>query len=298
MKRIYLSAKINDINISVIKLLESEISGRNIEILNNKFEDENFAVENSEYLIHKCTIFIAILNKPEQNVYYEIGYAAALAKEIIIIANSEEILPYSAKKFPFIKTDFLTPNYISNLLSIVNNSSIDNQNLLTKYHNLISQLDTKELLYNYFDIGLNFNKKKLFNLKDFLKVYKTFPQILESVSEKTFESMVFRYLKINHSINSRIIASKKDSGYDLELEEYKGHKKTIVEIKKLNSNSKVSINIILTLANAMELHNAECGILITTSTFTNSARDFAKSLHKKIELWDLSYLEYELNSNV
>ncbi|MFZ1528253.1 MAG: restriction endonuclease [Ferruginibacter sp.] len=297
MKRIYISAKLGDTNNAIIKLLENEVSGKNIEILNTNFDKENYALDNPEYLIHKCTIFIAILNKPEQNVYFEIGYAAALAKEIIIISNNEESLPYSVKRFPFIKTDFLTQNYIPSLISIIKNSSGDNQNLLTKYHNLISHSDTKELLHNYFDIEMNYNKRMFFNLKDFLKVYKTFPQILESVSEKTFETMVFRFLKIDHSINSKIIESKKDCGYDLELEEYKGHKKTIVEIKKLNSNSKVSINIILTLANAMELHKAECGILITTSSFTMSARDFAKSLPHKIELWDIKYLEEKLNSN-
>ena len=32
------------------------------------------------------------------------------------------------------------------------------------------------------------------------------------------------------------------------------------------------------------------GIIITTSEFTSSAKEFANSLNKEIELWDINYL--------
>lgn len=219
-----------------------------------------------EYYINKCDIFIAIIKYAEPVLFFEIGYASALSKKIIIISSSEEEIPYFLKNYNFIKADSYYNSLGFQLIQILRNMPFE---------------ESQDFLYPN-------------NLREFISSFRNNPQIVERLTESEFEKIVFNHFAEQTDFSPAETSSSRDFGYDIALNNYKGHGKTLVEIKKYNPNSKVSINVVQQLFGAMSLYKANYGILLTTSTFTLSARDFANSLPSKIELWDLKYLENEL----
>lgn len=265
MKNIYIATSQKYVDDFLTFSLKKELREFGYKIINQEPLDFNKEVS-AEYFINKCDVFIAIIKYAEPVLFFEIGYAAALSKKIIIISNSEDEVPHFLNNYSFIKSD----NYL---------------------HNLGYQL--AQILKDTI-LELSYDESYPSDLKEFIKQYRINPQIIERLTEKEFEQIVFNHFNHFTDCKPEVTSSSRNYGYDLTLNNYKGYSKTIVEIKKYNPNSKVSINVVQQLVGAMSLYNADCGILLTTSTFTFSAKDFVSSLPYKIELWDLKYLETEL----
>lgn len=262
MKSVYISTNHNYIDDILTFNVKLELEQFGFKLLNEGYSsyDQN---NSPEYYINKCDVFIAILKYTEPEIFYEIGYASALSKKIIIISNLSEEIPRFLKNYPFINAESYSLNIGFQLTQLLNTMKFDS-NLSFKFPN---------------------------DLRDFIEMNRSNPQIIEILTEKEFEQLVFNHFKFNTDFNPEEFSGTQEYGYDIILTNYKGFSKTLVEIKKYNSNSKVSINVIQQLIGAMSLYNADHGILLTTSAFTLSAKDFVESLPYKIELWDLDYLE-------
>lgn len=265
MKNVYIATSQKHIDDFLSFNVKRELEEYGYKIINNEPIDFNKTIS-PEYFINKCDVFIAIIKYAEPVLFFEIGYASALSKKIIIISNNEDEIPFFLKNYSFIKADTYHNSIGYHLTQILRNTTMELSHDLT-YPN---------------------------NLKEFIHSYRVNPQIIERLTEREFEQIVFNHFRYSTNYQPEEPASAKDYGYDMTLNNYKGHHRTLVEIKKYNPNSKVSINVVQQLIGAMSLYNADHGILLTTSTFTLSARDFASSLPYKIELWDLKYLENEL----
>jgi HJR/Mrr/RecB family endonuclease len=262
MKSVYISTSLKYVDDFLTFNVKRELEQLGYKILN---EEESFYDKSisPEYLINKCDVFIVILKYAEPKLFYEIGYASSLSKNIIIISNLSEEIPHFLKNYTFINVETYSTNIGFQLTQLLGTMK--------------------------FDINTDLNYPN--DLKDFIRTYRENPQILERLTEKEFEQIVFNHFKNNTGFNPEEPVNIRDYGYDMIFSNYLGFSKTLVEIKKYNSNSKVSINVIQQLVGAMLLYQADHGILITTSTFTLSAKDFVASLPYKIELWDLDYLE-------
>lgn len=243
-----------------------ELEEYGYKIVNTDIVDFNKKTS-SKYLINKCDVFIAIIKYDEPVLFFEIGYALALSKKIVILSNNEDEIPYFLKNYSLIKSDTYNNSLGYQLNQILKDTTLE----------------------------LNHDLTYPTSLREFIQYYRTNPQIIERVTELEFEQIVYNYFRFSTDFQPEEPESPKDYGYDMILSNYKGHRKTLVEIKKYNPNAKVSINVIQQLVGAMSLYNADYGILLTTSTFTLSSRDFAGSLPYKIELWDLKHLERELS---
>lgn len=265
MKNVYISSSHKHVDDFLTFNVKRELEEYGYKIINTEQIDFNKTIS-PEYYINKCDVFIAIIKFAEPVLFFEIGYASALSKKIIIISNNEDEIPYFLKNYSFIKTD--------------------------SYHTSIGHQLTQILSNLAFELNHDLSYPN--NLKEFIHSYRINPQIIERLTEREFEQIVFNHFQHSTDYLPEEPTSAKDYGYDMILNNYKKHQRTLVEIKKYNPNSKVSINVVQQLIGAMSLYNADYGILLTTSTFTLSARDFAQSLPYKIELWDLKYLENEL----
>lgn len=265
MKNVYISSSQNQVDDFLAFNLKRELEEYDYKIINTEQVNFNQTIS-PEYYINKCDIFIAIVKYAEPVLFFEIGYASALSKKIIIISNNEDEIPYFLKNYSFIKADTYHTSIGHQLTQILGNLAFEHNHDMT-YPN---------------------------NLKEFIHSYRVNPQIIERLTEREFEQIVFNHFRYSTNYQPEEPTSSKDYGYDMILNNYNGHHRTLVEIKKYNPNSKVSINVVQQLIGAMSLYNADYGILLTTSTFTLSARDFASVLPYKIELWDLKYLENEL----
>jgi restriction endonuclease Mrr len=132
---------------------------------------------------------------------------------------------------------------------------------------------------------------------EFLLKYEADQLIIDRTSPLDFEYFVFEFLK-DMGFNPEHHADL-TNGVDYDyifLNDYKNYRKTLIEIKKYNGDNKVSVSAVQYLAGSMTLHNSDHGILIASSSFTPSAKDFVKSLDGLIELWDIEYLIKSLKS--
>jgi len=199
------------------------------------------------------------LKDSNPNVLFEMGYATAKNKKILIITDNEFELPFDLRKYNIIK---FTSDFRHSLHQIIN--------FIEKIE--IEQID-------------EISKPRSF--KEFVEFMKEYPNYIDRLSPIDFEHIIHMYFKEN-GFDCRLSSFPNDYGYDLEIYDYKNFGKTLVEIKKYNINNKVSITIIQQLLGAMSISEANHGIIVATSGFTASARDFVESINNKVELWTLN----------
>lgn len=267
MKKIYISSSFNDYRNYLQFTLKKDLIEMGYEVVNKETDEYFFNVNNitPEYWISQADIFIAVIKDESPLVFYELGYATALGKKVLIISESEYDLPLSLQKYNYIRFDSGISNSIYSVINFLQNTRIEESSINQ------SITSFKELIINV----------------------KENPQVIDRVSGPDFEKLIFTYFK-DTGVNISKSNSSKDYGYDFILSNWEGFTKTVVEVKKYNKNSKVSVNTIQQIIGAMNMYEADHGIIITTSEFTASAREFASSMKRKIELWDINYLTENL----
>lgn len=267
MKKIYISSSFKHVDDFLTFTLKRDLTEMGYEVV-NKENDESFFDESKatpEYWISQSDVFIAIIKDKSPFVFYELGYATALGKKVLIISESEFDLPSSLRKYNNIRFDSGISSSIYNVINFLRKTNIDEKYVIDNISNF------KELIDNFRENS----------------------QIIDRVSGPEFEDFIFNYFS---NTGAKVVRpnSSTDYGYDFILRDWKGFHKTIVEVKKYNRNSKVSVSTIQQVVGAMNIYEADHAIIITTSEFTASAKEFANSMRKKIELWDINYLTENL----
>lgn len=104
MKRCYISAHFK----TNLVTLKDILFKKNIEpVLPFEFPSAGFTIfEKIKELIAKADIFIAVFNSdlPNENLYFELGYATALGKQIILISDHNYKIPSNLKSLLIIKS--------------------------------------------------------------------------------------------------------------------------------------------------------------------------------------------------
>jgi hypothetical protein len=208
-----------------------------------------------EFLINSCDIFIAYLVDKNSNVIFEVGYAKALGKNILLLADKDEEIPYGLKNCSFIKIDGNLSNQTYRILS---------------YLETLSPVKGKKIA------------ERPANYEEFFTFYKANPLIIDKINSLDFEYYIFKFLQDLKFGPENADLTKGIDDY-IFLNDYKSYSKTLIEIKKYDKNNKVSVNAVQYLHNSMIFHNADHGILITSSSFTPSAKDFVESLDDSIK---------------
>lgn len=267
MKKIYISSSFKHVDDFLTFTLKRDLIEMGYEVV-NKESDESFFDESKatpEYWISQADVFIALIKDKSPFVFYELGYATALGKKVLIISESEFDLPTSLKKYNYIRFDSGMSNAIYNVINFLQKTNIEEKSV----------------------------RDNISNFKELITNFRENSQIIDRVSGSEFEEFIFTYFR-NSGANVDRPNTSTDYGYDFILKDWKGFHKTIVEVKKYNRNSKVSVNTIQQVVGAMNIYEADHAVIITTSEFTASAKEFASSMTKKIELWDINYLTENL----
>jgi HJR/Mrr/RecB family endonuclease len=267
MKKIYISSSFKDVDDFTTFTLKRDLVGMGYEVVNEEKNEILFddSKASPEYGISKADFFIAIVKDKNPFVFYELGYATALGKKVLIISESEYDLPFPLSKYNYIRFDSGVYNSVYGVINFIEKTKFEENAL----------------------------KGDIANFEDFVSSIQKNSQVIDRVSGLEFEELIFSYFKRIGAMIQKP-ASASEYGYDFILTDWKGHSKTIVEVKKYNKNSKVSVNSIQQLLGAMNVYESDHAIIITTSEFTASAKEFAGSLTKEIELWDINYLTHNL----
>ncbi len=277
MKKIYLIYSPNDISQYTLMGINSEFNEYGYNIINasdyendeqNHYSEYEKIIEKNKYLIKKANIVISLISgnsMDTHNQFFELGYALGANKDVIIVAPPNLKLPY----------------YLKNITYILHEPPFDN---IT--YRVIPFLESYSQNYKQTDELDIDTKTREVTIQE---QYNKNPHLFNDMAPQSFENTV-RELLQEKGFEVEKPRGKTDYGYDLIINNFKGHKKVLVEIKKYQSTSKVSISPIQQLFGAMSAYNGDAGLIITTGRFTASAKNFAGKLHPSIYLMTIDEL--------
>jgi Restriction endonuclease len=203
--------------------------------------------------IRRSKIVLVFCDRFTNNMAVEIGMAIALEKKIFIFSDFVNDIPYVLKDYAIFSSHNNYDSCLDKILHAVNDSGIE------ETENIPSTL---------------------------LERYAANNDMIYQVDGKDFEEMVYQLLTANNKSVIRDIYS--NDGYDMVVND--GNTEFIVEAKKFNKNAKVSLNYIQQFFGILSAIKAEKGLFISNVEYTNSALEFSKMLHGKIELFTFADL--------
>lgn len=267
MKKVYLSYSFEKIDQIFLESLENEFLRYDIQVVNkDTFKVFYYAdlASSMQNLINNCDLLIAFLTEANNNIIFELGYALGKGKKVLIVSDETVTMPGALGNIRYIRSKY-------------------NDKLVYDIINYISSIELVQ------------QKDKIETYSDFKFLVKSDrydPSSLDQIEPMKFEDFIYEWFD-NQGVNIVRNENHEDIGYDFLLTNYHNYKKTLVEVKKYNSNSKVSVGIIQQFLGAIYSNEADSGIFISSSGYTKSAINFAENLNStnrcepKIELWDM-----------
>lgn len=268
MKKIYISYSINDGRSELlVHRLQHELREYGLQIFTAQDVFGKGPVDTSvQNLIKQSSLLLAVLTGSNANVFYEIGYAVGIGRPVLLIIESEVKLPFDFRSLRSIRLDHPdTPVTIE----------------IIRY---LQELNREE---KTIDIDLMNSPWILLN------IYENDKATFEKIDNETFENAIKQWFVLR-GYQTNKLGEGNDPGFDFALDNFQGVRKTLVEVKKYNTNSKVSAGQIQQLMGAVYAYGAETGIFITTSGYTKSAQDFARRCSPHIDLWTMDDLKARL----
>jgi len=209
--------------------------------------------------INKCSLFISFIERNNPNVMFELGYALAKNKKIIVVGDFND-LPADLRSMAYIPKgshpyDVLVhvEKYISEKKGWISSYNLD---LSHPKHTIETLLDRQELL--------------------------------DSLAPREFEELVMRWFS-TRGYDVEQFNSSSDYGYDFIVQPFRGDR-AVVEVKKYKSTSQVPLSVIRQLVGSMTMMNIPYGIVVSTAPFTQSVKFFVEDLKSTVFLWTLEDL--------
>ncbi|UYO49394.1 restriction endonuclease [Rhodopseudomonas palustris] len=197
--------------------------------------------------IRAADVLVAVLTASTPSIFYELGLATGASIPILITAESSERLPADLASIPYVQ---LTGDPLRDAQIIVRR---------------IGELE-----------GLTSKKSRKFTSADAtLRAASRDPAFLETLSPTDFEQLVGQLFKERgYEVVSG--GAVRDSGADIIIRSKK-NEVVLVELKKLNRLSRVSVESVRNLLSTVSNFGASVGMLVSTSGFTASALALAAS---------------------
>lgn len=123
--------------------------------------------------------------------------------------------------------------------------------------------------------------------KQLLKSIAVTPELMYKLSSRKFEELIAKLLD-DEGFDVQLTSETRDGGRDIfaSINLPVGKILTLVECKKWSPNNKVTIEPIRNLYGILALERATNAMLVTTSTFTEPAVNFVKSVQYQMSLRD------------
>jgi hypothetical protein len=214
-------------------------------------------------LLKKASLVIAFLSDQNSHVLFEVGYSFALGKKLILVADLAGGLPSDLASVAAI--DYrISPSEIA--------------------FEIIRRIDALEGKVLRPEAALTLE------LGDILAARKMKPEFFEKISSEVFEDAI-RTAFNERGFTVEIPDPSQDYGFDFRVVDPTREKSLLVEVKKYNPNSKISIASVQQLLGAVHAYHGSAGLLICTSDFTASARGFASGQGEVMRLWTTKELD-------
>lgn len=105
---------------------------------------------------------------------------------------------------------------------------------------------------------------------------------IDKLSGNDFQNFLAKLLEINGFTNVQITGTTGDQGGDLLATQ--NDKQLVIQAKRLSVDRKVNNGAVQEVLGAIAVYNANKGVVVTNSFYTQSARELAKL--NDVELWD------------
>ncbi len=204
-----------------------------------------------------------------------------------ILANYLHIRPKTLISiFDYAGIHSLTPNHI------INTSQIEE--LIAHLRN--KQSSTNELYADQGTIEPKIIIVQSIN-SQLMKQIATRPNLLYQLEPRRFEELIAKLLE-DLGCDVRLTKNTRDGGYDI----FGSMKTSLTEIiflaecKRYSPENKVGVELVRNLYGVTELHKANLGLLITSSTFTVDAHQEKIRIGSRISLKDYEDLKIWLSS--
>lgn len=193
-------------------------------------------------VIYSSDVVIALAAPRNLNVILELGLALGANKPVLIAGYSETKLPADLSAIPYIELSGDVPRDVHYIIKQLSNFQITKSEKKTDFDSAEAAL--KEAI------------------KDQNFLASIHPTEFERLIAKFFEEKGFKVTNLEES---------PDAGFDFMIESPLFNKKILVQAKKLNQQSKVSVETVRKLISAIPFIGATAGLLISTSGYTPAA---------------------------
>lgn len=227
--------------------------------LNLKLGDD--LAQSTTEMLKRASVVIAFLTERSANVLFETGYAYGLGKHVILVSDMSA-LPFDLRTVAAIDARS-SPTEIA----------FDIVRQVSRLESSSWQPKTE------FPVGL----------RAMLDASVQRPELFELVSREAFELAIVEEF-VSQGFEVDFPQGSHESGFDMRVHD-RARRSMLVEVKKLNPNSKVSISSVQQLLGAAHAYEDSAALLICTSDFTNSAREFALRQSARVSLWSLAELK-------
>ncbi|MDZ7950286.1 restriction endonuclease [Nostoc sp. DedQUE09] len=119
-----------------------------------------------------------------------------------------------------------------------------------------------------------------------------YPEMLYELDPRKFEELVAHILQ-NKGFDITLTPKTRDGGRDIQAvhKSSLGNMLYLIECKRYQSSNKVRVELVRSLYGVKQRERATMGILVTTSSFTKDALDFASPLKYELSLRDYETLK-------
>jgi nucleoside 2-deoxyribosyltransferase len=207
--------------------------------------------------IQNSDVVIVILERATPNVFLELGYAIGARKDVLLLPDRKVPVPFEVASAPYTR---LHGDHRRDIAAI--------SLALSRF-----DLSTKEMLK--------------VSSRERLTAAAGDPDVLAAITPQEFEALIADNLE---EVGFRVEMATGDlsSGYDLVLNVPEQSGRILVETKKYSPQSRVSIEHVHRLAEAVQLSGAICGLLISSGEFTASALELSHRSGARLRLLSLN----------
>lgn len=264
MKQVFLSYRYDDKQAkAIVQFLREHlpaIGAEPIDIYMNETltTGEDWGISLTE-AINRCAVVVCIAGNAQSNAMFELGYALAKNKQIVLVGDSQSI-PFDLRQMIYIPKE-------SHPFDIL----VQVQKCLSAYEERRPYL------------GLN-----PLTPKPSLNTLSERPDLIDSLEGPEFEEIVKEwFLAKGYKVNDTDVA--RDTGFDFIVHPFRGTH-AAVEVKKYRSTSRVPVAVVRQLLGAMVGERLSAGIVVSSAPYTDSAIFFAREIEPPVLLWTLADL--------
>jgi nucleoside 2-deoxyribosyltransferase len=211
--------------------------------------------------IKRCDVFVAVLHKTNPNVMFELGYALGGGKCVLLIRKRGGEIPFDVASLPAMFTDSFDPWSISQAVEWIKRATIRSR---AAAHDFQSEHD---------------RLRRMCEDESFL----------DEIEPRAFEECIAMVLQ-EKGFEAHLLSARNNKGFDIEINDFLPNTTAVIEVKKQNRNSRLSVTEVQRVLGAAVAARAHCAMMVTAGGFTASAKFFAEESPIHVELLTIDEL--------